>query len=104
MPTRQQVLELLHDGYGYHEIGARLGIPAGQAYLIATGVPADGGDTLTAADRERPGYRIGSQTLVNPRQNDPSGDPGIRDWIRRRAHDDGPMQQARARRDAGSEA
>ena len=50
LATREQVRALLGEGLDYAAAGRRLGIPAGQAYLIATGVPADGSDTVT--DRE----------------------------------------------------
>ncbi|MEV4571562.1 hypothetical protein AB0K12_48115 [Nonomuraea sp. NPDC049419] len=58
MPTKEQALRLLSQGHDDTEIAAALGIPAGQAYLIATGVAADGGDgggTVTRAQRQRPG-------------------------------------------------
>jgi hypothetical protein len=49
MPTRDQVTELL-DGGDSFEQGARvLGVPPGQAYMIATGRPADDGDAPSPA-------------------------------------------------------
>src|ERR1700761_4292306 len=42
MATRREVQDLLDAGLDYEAAGQRLGIPAGQAYLIATGRPADG--------------------------------------------------------------
>ncbi|MFI1532911.1 hypothetical protein [Streptomyces anandii] len=47
MPGRTQVQRLPADGLGHAEAGRRLWVPAGQAFLIATGLRADGGDTLT---------------------------------------------------------
>ena len=44
VPTRQQVRALLDQGLDYREVARRLGISPGLAYLIATGLPADGGD------------------------------------------------------------
>ena len=35
--SREQVRELLDRGLNYETVGRRLGIPPGQAYLIATG-------------------------------------------------------------------
>ena len=44
MPTRAQVLELLDAGHSYQTVGRALRIPPGQAFMIATGLPADGSD------------------------------------------------------------
>ena len=68
MPTRHQVLAQLRTGSDYQEVGERLGIPEGQAYMIATGLPADGSDVLTAEElRGREGViEGGSQALANP--------------------------------------
>ena len=45
MPTRAQVLALLDEGQSFEAAGQALGIAPGQAYMIATGLPADGSDT-----------------------------------------------------------
>ena len=74
MPTREQVRQLLGQGLDYQAAGRRLGIPAGQAYLIATGVPADGSDTIP--DREmadRDDLLPVSQRLANPPHHNPTG-------------------------------
>lgn len=66
MPTRDQVQHLLDQGHDYSEIASRLGMPPGQVYLIGTGMPADGSDTYTDAERQRPGVlptARGSSTL-----------------------------------------
>ncbi|HET6917679.1 MAG TPA: hypothetical protein VFH56_16450 [Acidimicrobiales bacterium] len=42
MPTRSQVLESIGADCDYESAATPLRIPAGQAYLIATGLPADG--------------------------------------------------------------
>jgi hypothetical protein len=98
VPTRQQVLELLAEGCDYPEVGRRLGVPPGQAYLIATGGPADGGDTATDARRERPGMLPShSQRLVNPREVNPTARKDVRDWIRWRVQTDPPMREAAER-------
>ncbi|SDJ25913.1 hypothetical protein [Nonomuraea jiangxiensis] len=95
MPTKEQVLRLLSRGHDYAEIAELLGIPAGQAYLIATGVAADGGDTVTRAQRDRAGMLPSrSQRLVNPREVSPSARGDVHEWIRRRAWGDSPMQAA----------
>ena len=58
--TRAQVLDLVHRGRSYFQAGHELGVPAGQAYLVATGLPADGSAALTDGDYERPGAIRGS--------------------------------------------
>ncbi len=100
MPSKEQVLRLVRQGHDYFEISRELGIPAGQAYLIATGIAADGGDMATRRQRLRPGV-LGSHTqrLVNDREVNPTSRDDVRAWARRRAADDAPMQAAkRARR------
>lgn len=55
MPSRKQVLDTLAGGHDYPEVARVLGISPRLAYLIAIGIPADGGDTATSAQREHPG-------------------------------------------------
>jgi hypothetical protein len=101
MPSKDQVLRLLERGYGYDEIADLLQIPSGQAYLIATGIPADGGDTVTAVQRTRPGMLPShSQRLVNPREESPTTHSGVREWIRERATSDLPQRAAAGRHGA----
>ncbi|MBQ1016824.1 hypothetical protein KBX71_02975 [Micromonospora sp. D93] len=95
MPDKDQVLRLLDQGHGYPEVGRILGIPAGQAYLIATGVPADNGDTVTRERRERPGILPSrTQRLVNDREVNPTSSERVHEWVRRRAAEDHQMQDA----------
>ena len=42
--TRRDVLTLVETGMAYEDVGRRLGIHPGLAYMIATGLPADGSD------------------------------------------------------------
>lgn len=103
MPTRNQVLRAYQQHGDYREAARELGIPAGQAYLVATGVPADGGDTLPPDEGDRPGVTAGStQDLVFGRAGgrSPEASPDVREWIRRRAAADAPMQAAARSRDA----
>jgi hypothetical protein len=72
MPTRAELLELLENGETYDTVGRAFGIPPGQAYMIATGRPADG-----APD--------GDQALVNPRAHNPTEKPAVLAWVRERA-------------------
>jgi hypothetical protein len=96
---RADVLRLVEQGCDYPEAGAALGIPAGLAYLLATGIPADGSDTVTGVQRQRPGMLPAhSQRLVNPRQVNPTARPDVREWLRRRALDDPQMQAAAGRK------
>jgi hypothetical protein len=86
MATREQVGALLRGGLDYVAVGRALGIPPGQAYLTATGLPADGAVTLTREPRGQPG-RCGSrgQALVNPREVNPTARGDVLAWMRRRA-------------------
>ncbi|WP_203861054.1 hypothetical protein [Plantactinospora mayteni] len=90
MASKETVLHLVGLGRSYQEIGATLGIPAGQAYLVGTGIPADGGGTVTRAQRQRPGVLPSrTQALVNPREVNPTTSRRVRDWMRDRARADG---------------
>jgi len=107
MPSKEDVLRLVEEGRSYEEIGREFGIPPGQAYLVATGVPADGGDTVTRAQRERPGVLPShTQRLVNAREVQPAVRSDVHEWVRRRAWNDPPMRaaaQARAARKQAAE-
>ncbi len=89
MPSKDQVLRLVRQGRGYEEIGRALRVPPGLAYLVATGIPADGGDTVTRRQRERPGMLPSrSQHLVNQREVNPTTHGLVHEWIRARARRD----------------
>lgn len=99
MPTREQVRALLGDGLDYATAGRRLGIPAGQAYLIATGVPADGSDTIPDQELARRGNLLpSSQHLANPPHENPASQEAVRGWLTARVASDGPMRAAMRRR------
>lgn len=86
MPTRVQVLELLDAGRSYETVGRVLRIPPGQAFMIATGVPADGSDALHPAElHDRPVLPGSSQHLVNPVAFNPTRDETVVAWVRERA-------------------
>ncbi len=99
MASRQQVRELLDRGLDFTEAGKRLGIPPGQAYLIATGMAADGADAPPEGT-SRPGALPASQHLANPPHDDPASSQRVRGWMAARAAADRPMQEAAARRTA----
>lgn len=101
MPTKEDVLVMIEAGVDYAEAGRRLGVPAGQAYLIATGVPADGSDSLAPEDLGRRGLLPGtSQHLVNPKADNPTKKEHVLEWVASRARRDHQMAEAARGRDA----
>lgn len=100
MPTREQVRALLDERLDYSTAAQRLGIPAGQAYLIATGRPADGGDTPSEREIAAGGLLASSQHLSNPPQENPTSSKAVQEWIRARVAADAPMREAAQRRSA----
>lgn len=100
MPTRDQIRTLLEQGHDYPAIAQRLGVPPGQAYLIATGMPADGGDTYTEAERQRPGVLPSAQHLLGADAKNPTTKDAVLNWIKSRVAADPQMQAAAQQRDA----
>lgn len=103
MPTKQQVLSLLEEGHDYQAAAQRLDVPPGQAFLVATGVAADGGDISRPASAARPGVPAAStQHLVFPRVPtvSPTASREVREWMVARAATDAPMRAAARARDA----
>jgi hypothetical protein len=108
MPTRRQVRDLVHESHrasaaggdrvdaaDYGAAADRLGIPPGRAYLIATGVPADGSPLSGFAgpvtdDQDALGSR--AQALVNSREVNPISRGDVHAWIRRRAFSDASLR------------
>ncbi|MGI9008684.1 MAG: hypothetical protein ACR2FU_21270 [Streptosporangiaceae bacterium] len=98
MLTQQAALDLVagNDNVerSYQAAAARLGLPAGLVYLIATGVPADSSDGLSPQDLARPGLLPSAQRLFNPPEEVP-GPPGlVRAFLTARARGDAQMQAA----------
>jgi hypothetical protein len=93
------VRRLLGGGSDYAAVAERLGITPGQAYLIATGRPADGSEPSTGQE-PRSLLLTSSQHLANPPHENPTGSQSVRDWITARAASDSQMQAASARRTA----
>lgn len=94
MPTRESILSLVRSGLSYPQIGEQLGVAPGLAYLIATGLPADGGDAPGPQTDERPGaLSTSTQHLSNPKSIVPQRDEETEAWIRKRALGD-PAQRA----------
>jgi hypothetical protein len=95
MATREQVQELLAAGLGYEEAARQLGIPAGQAYLIATGRPADTSDEPATEDDDGGPAGGSDQLLADPPHHNPTSSPAVHDWMAEQAEADQPMQAAR---------
>jgi hypothetical protein len=105
VPTREQVRKLLDEGLDYPAAAHVLGIPAGQAYMIATGRPADGSDTPPSQEARRGGLLAArllsaSQALSNPLPESPTSSQTVREWIARRVTADSQMQAASRQRTA----
>lgn len=94
MPTREQVRRLLDDGLDYQAAAAKLGIPPGQAYMIVTGVPADGSGTITDEEAGRPGFLPSSQHLANPPHETPTTKDSVAAWLKARVASDAQMRTA----------
>lgn len=84
--------ELVDQGKDYDEIGRILGIPPGEAYLIATGSPADNSAGTSHAPR---------QELSNPKHENPTASDEAEEMARQRATTDTPMQQAKVEQSYG---
>ena len=93
--SRERICQLLDGGLDYQAVAERLGIPAGQAYLIATGRPADGSDAPPGQPR---GALAASQQLANPPHDNPTSSQRVLDWIAARVAADRPMRDAAAQR------
>ncbi|HEU5385708.1 MAG TPA: hemerythrin domain-containing protein [Streptosporangiaceae bacterium] len=101
MATREQVRQLLDGGLDYRAAARELRIPAGQAYMIATGVPADGSDSIPDEEMARRDDLLpASQHLANPPHHNPTTKEQVRAWIKARVAADEPMRAAKRRRTA----
>jgi iron-sulfur cluster repair protein YtfE (RIC family) len=86
---------MLGAGLDYAAVADRLGIPAGQAYLIATGRSADGSGSVTGREQ---GLLPSSQDLANPPHENPTASETVQQWIRARVAADAPMRKAAEQR------
>ncbi len=99
MPTKSVVMSMVRSGKSYEEVGGELGLTAGAAYLIATGLPVDGSDGVYYLPPEREGALDGStQHLSNPPTEVPKSSSTTEQWVRRRASSDRTMLEAAGRR------
>jgi hypothetical protein len=100
VPTREQVRQIAGVELDYDSAAGQLGIPPGQAYMIATGHPADGGDTPSDLQRRNGGLLRSSQRLANPPQENPSANESVKSWMAARVAADEHMRTIAARRTA----
>jgi hypothetical protein len=85
-PLSVRALAVFQETGSWEAAGARLGIPPGRAYLVATGRPADAGQALNLAEREALGDHVGpTQQLVNPPHHNPTTTDAVHRWLRGRA-------------------
>lgn len=86
MPTREQVTTLLDEGHSYETAANALKISPGLAFMIATGLPADGSDVPSPeeldAKRVLPGS---SQHLIGPPPYNPTRKGQVMEWVQERA-------------------
>jgi hypothetical protein len=102
LPTRTQILARVRAGASYEDVGAELRIPPGQAYMIATGLPADGSDVPSRSELlHSAGVVEGStQHLVGPDPELPSHKDAVSEWMKSRAAADAPLRRAGEERTA----
>ena len=94
MATRKEVQDLLEAGLDYEAAAQRLGIPAGQAYLIATGRPADGSTEPSTQDDDGGPHGGSDQPLADPPHHNPTSSRQVHDWIAGRVRADEQMRAA----------
>jgi hypothetical protein len=86
MATREQVLALLDHGHSYETAARALKIPAGLAFMIATGLPVDGSGAASPEELEERRVPEGSsQHLLGPPAFNPTGKASVIAWVRERA-------------------
>jgi Hemerythrin HHE cation binding domain len=98
--TREQVLAALGSDLDYESAARGLAIPAGSAYLTATGLPADGSDDLPEDVDQRAGVISPStQHLVYGVALGPLSQPEVHEWLKVLVSTDDQMQHAAKVRD-----
>lgn len=103
MPNKEQVLALFGRHRSYQEVGRVLGVPPGQAFMIATGLPADGGNTFVLDGGDQAGdLSTSPQHLVHPSgpAENPTTKPHLHQWVKCQAGIDVAMQAAAQARGA----
>jgi hypothetical protein len=84
--TRDQVFEAVKAEHSWEVAAQTLGVKPGLAFMIATGVPADGSGVPELDERTGPGPSLSSpQALVNPRAHNPLRNDRVEAWVQGRA-------------------
>ncbi len=84
--TREAVREAVRDERSWEAVGVALDVRPGLAFMVATGVPADGGGVPDLSERTGAGPTLSSpQVLVNPREHNPVRNDLVEAWVRARA-------------------
>jgi hypothetical protein len=84
--TREQVIAKLDAGNDWSTAALELGIPTGLAFMIATGIPADGGG-VPELPTVSPSVDLPAspQQFVNHRGHNPLSNDRVDAWVRARA-------------------
>ncbi|HET9124580.1 MAG TPA: hypothetical protein VFN65_06830 [Solirubrobacteraceae bacterium] len=84
--TRVAVQAAVRDERTWEAAGVALDVRPGLAFMVATGVPADGGGVPDLSERTGAGPTLSSpQSLVNPREHNPLRNDIVEAWVRARA-------------------
>jgi hypothetical protein len=84
--TSDRVRSALEGGRSWEDAAAALQVRPGLAFMVATGVPADGSGVPELGDRVGNGPNLSSpQSLVNPRGHNPLRNELVDAWVRGRA-------------------
>lgn len=86
MITREQVCAAAKNERSWETVAQALGIRPGLAFMVATGVPADGSGVPDLGEVLCGGPNLSSpQSLVNPRGHNPLRNELVEAWVRGRA-------------------
>lgn len=84
--TREQVRSVVSAERSWDVAAQRLGIRPGLAFMVATGIPADGSGVPELSGRVDGGPNLSSpQSLVNPRGHNPLRNELVEAWVHGRA-------------------
>jgi hypothetical protein len=97
VPSYDEVMLRLRAGESVEELGHELGVSPALVFMIATGLPADGSDTLGPDELANDLVPTTTQHLVGTPLAHPTHKDATREWARRRAAADAPMQMAAGR-------
>ena len=82
---REQVIAALEKGSDWTAAGQQLQISPGLAFMIATGIPADGSGVPEVPRVAGAPELASPQSLVNARGHNPLSNDTVDAWVRRRA-------------------